>query len=247
MEIVLRLRIRRLVQRLFGGSAKLAELFALLTGTLFVLSAGVNTVWMRLALDVDYFSVATPIDVVMNGVSALGFATITVAAALMATLSIEWVRLTKQYRDIMRYRRNPHSPAKFYLKKLRRDIDHFDHSVRVLLLACAPLVLLGAIIYISKPPNLQIMAAEGLPVACAGKNVAWLGSQAIAIRCNGDVHVLRDTEHVHMVRLNRHCEFGGLRIFRCERRPSTSTVPQASPSPAPVVTKAPLPAARDPH
>lgn len=199
---------------------------------------------MRSALDLDYFSVATPVDVVMNGVSALGFAASTVLIGVALTYLIESRRIRQRYKSIIKYRRNPHSPARMYIVELRRERDRSDHSLRFVAYACLPLLLFGAILYMSRPPYLQIAAAAGLPPQCIGERIAWIGSQAIILRCGGDVHILRDTEHVHMVKMNRSCHLGGLTLLKCERTKSTSIgSPQASSASPPPATPVRPPAA----
>lgn len=192
---------------------RLAQSYALITAALFLASVVVNAVWMGVKLGVPYTAVATPTDVLMNGVQALG------PALLIVLMHVAFLRATPRLHRSNRLHElrawrvtgEPGFPPGY--RRNRPFLEVWIARFMLVVLAIGLLHTLWA--STGQRSNLYYLSGGAVPESCSLAPVEWMGSQSAIIDCNGRRHVIRDGENVVLVQGDRTC-VGAVRVRICE-------------------------------
>ena len=213
----------RLLRSQMNNARRLAEVFGLVTAAAFLISAFFDALWMRVALGLSYFSVATPSDVLMGGVSSIGGAVLIGLISYGFTHGRSLHLRRRALNKALRNRRNPGSPAKLYISRLRDEIYVTTHPIMIVSMIVVVVVM--AFFIKSVRPEMYYVSGADLPDVCTVSSVRWMGGQSAVVSCGGLNWIVRDGENVVFVRAKRECDVRNLLSGRglCSRdRPDLS-------------------------
>lgn len=191
---------------------RVAQSFGLFTAASFLVSVLINSLWMQVTLGLSYLRLATPADVLLNGIQAVGAAVVTVALNSLVLLSFP-----KRSRRKMLARltvRHWVSLAVNRTKGSTRNTSNNWYDALQLTFLVLPLCLL-VWLSMSADENLYYVSGADLPHECDLAPVVWMGSQSVVIRCSARSHVVRDSENVSYAQGDTTCVPAG-RSKLCE-------------------------------
>lgn len=197
-------RLSRWATSQMQNARQLAEVFALLTAAAFLISALFDALWMKVTLGLSYFSVATPSDVLMRGVSSIGGAAI---LALILALYLEgtsYLSRRSRLKEILAHRRNVGSPARAYVKRLKDE--KASRHVPAWVIAVVVCLIAYPFMLKSKESGLLYFTGADIPAECSLSPVRWIGSQSAVVACVGVNWIVRDGESVIYVQGKRECD-----------------------------------------
>lgn len=160
----------------------------LVTSASFAITALTNGLIFWRRWNVDYFSIATPSDVVMSGIpTALGMVAVAVMLTVAFTLASTTIRRTLWGRRI----------DALALQNARKVFGRILIASLILSVAHSWFFIATNRDAITEGSNGLFTAFDSdLPRECRGRRVAWLGSNAALVECRDHMRVVRDLDGV---------------------------------------------------
>lgn len=179
---------------------------AAVTAFSFVVSGTVNWLAFRSFWSINYFSIATPQDIVIAGFAMTALIVIA-SLALAAATAFIFIAGSVVYTAV--HKPIDHGKAVAFWQVMLADKTKGPvESVFLLFVACLLLSTVGCTIMLAfvlpsatefYDTGLAVSYRSDLPKNCHGEPVAWMGSQAAIVNCGGIIRVERDFERLQVI------------------------------------------------